>query len=298
MAYRDYSTAVSHIVDSTGQGDFLTIAEAVAAASSGNTIFVRPGSYTETITWKEGVNLSSYACDALSQSVTVTGQLTFSYSGTASISGIHFVDNGLEQCLVLSGSNATVLNLSGCYLTTDGSINIFCNNTNPSSLVNLFSCVADHSTIGGGIISCSSVNSSQININNCYIENSSGSSTSVELPGTTICNINNSTLFSEIDTGSDAVLNIFNCTLNNQTGFGWAGNVYASNTSFILGSSSQITIFSPSVTTLAHCDINGSAGSLIVIGPSATLNFAFLSFSGSSFGVSNSGTLTPLETLV
>lgn len=52
MAYRNYSTAVGKIVDAAGFGDFTTIGAAITAASSGQTIFIRPGTYTENPTLK------------------------------------------------------------------------------------------------------------------------------------------------------------------------------------------------------------------------------------------------------
>jgi len=55
----NYGTA-KLIVDATaGSGNYTTIAAALAAASSGQTIFIRPGTYTENLTLVAGVNLTS-----------------------------------------------------------------------------------------------------------------------------------------------------------------------------------------------------------------------------------------------
>ena len=50
MGYRNYSTACSKIVSPDGNGDFQTIGAALTAAVSGQTIFIRPGTYTENLT--------------------------------------------------------------------------------------------------------------------------------------------------------------------------------------------------------------------------------------------------------
>jgi len=55
-------------VDTDGDGDYATIAAAVAAASSGDTIYIGPGTYSETVTLSTGVNL--YGPGA-----TITGQV-------------------------------------------------------------------------------------------------------------------------------------------------------------------------------------------------------------------------------
>ena len=88
MAYRNYSTACSHIVDANGSGDFTTIAAALTAASSGQTIFIRPGTYTENPTLKAGVNLSTFPSDATSGTVIIKGKCTLS-TGTVEIGRAH-----------------------------------------------------------------------------------------------------------------------------------------------------------------------------------------------------------------
>jgi len=64
VGYRDYSVAKGHIVDANGHGDFSSIQAAISAASSGMTVFVMPGTYTENPTLKAGVNLSAFNTDS------------------------------------------------------------------------------------------------------------------------------------------------------------------------------------------------------------------------------------------
>ena len=57
------------------EGTHTTIAAALTSASSGDTIFIRPGTYTENLTLKAGVNLCAYECDGQTPNVTVIGTL-------------------------------------------------------------------------------------------------------------------------------------------------------------------------------------------------------------------------------
>ena len=62
------------IVDSTASlGTHTTIAAALTSASSGDTIFIRPGTFTENLTLKAGVDLCAFDCDALTPNVTIDG---------------------------------------------------------------------------------------------------------------------------------------------------------------------------------------------------------------------------------
>src|SRR5215469_17495644 len=103
MGYRDYSTAKGHIVDPNGFGDFTTITAAINAAVSGQTIFLRPGTYTENPTLKAGVNLAAFDADATTPNVIINGKCSFSSAGTVSISGIELQTNS-DFCLAVSGS--------------------------------------------------------------------------------------------------------------------------------------------------------------------------------------------------
>lgn len=121
MAYRNYSTANGVIVAKDGNGDFSTIASALSAASSGDTIFIRPGTYTENITLKAGVNLTAFGSDGIASgqganitpNVIIKGTVTASFTGSATLCGIQLETNG-AAALVNSGTNAANLILTNC----------------------------------------------------------------------------------------------------------------------------------------------------------------------------------------
>lgn len=137
MAYRNYSTAVSHIVDATGQGDFTTIGAALTAASSGQTIFVRPGTYTENLTLKGGVNLCALNCDAQSQNVEIVGKCSLTTAGVVSISGINFVTNS-DYCISVSGSVASVLLIFNCNINANNHTSILYSSSSGGSSLSIY----------------------------------------------------------------------------------------------------------------------------------------------------------------
>lgn len=103
-------------------------ADALAAAVSGDTIYVFPGTYTETpITWKAGVSVVGATSSSDSTSVTIVGNQSFASPGTFYFSDINFSttagltigDAGagaaivsMTSCNVISSAGATVTLLS------------------------------------------------------------------------------------------------------------------------------------------------------------------------------------------
>jgi hypothetical protein len=88
-----------------GIGDpFLTVGAAIAAASSGTTIFIWPGTYTENITFKAGVNLTS----PVTYGVYIIGNHTASFAGTIIVENIVLLSS---TGITLSYSGATAQNL-------------------------------------------------------------------------------------------------------------------------------------------------------------------------------------------
>ncbi len=184
MAHRSYSTALGHIVDPTaGQGDFTTIATALTAASSGQTIFLRPGTYTENISLKAGVNITAYSCDGLTPNVTIAGKCSFSGAGTVTLSGIRLQTNS-DYCLEVTGSSASFVNLDSCYIncTNNTGLNYTC--SSGSSVINFFNCQGNLATTG---ISYATVTGgANIRFVNCFLTNTGNSLTATSVSSGTI----------------------------------------------------------------------------------------------------------------
>lgn len=179
MGYRDYATAKAHIVDTNGHGDFTTIASALTAASSGQTIFIMPGTYTENLTLKAGVNLVAFNADAFTPNVTIVGKASFSAAGTVSISGIKLQTNS-DFFLSMTGSNATNVYLVNCYLNNSNNTGINYAVTNVSAGLFIFACWGDCGATGTLFTSSST---GTLRIHNTTVDNSGGSTTASSASG-------------------------------------------------------------------------------------------------------------------
>ena len=135
MGYRNYSTEVGRIVDPNGFGDFTTIQAAIDASSSGETIYVRPGTYTENLTLKAGVNINGVYAGDNSNQVTVIGKLLASYSGSVSVTFIDLETNG-DYAIHVTGANATILNIKYTSINATNADAIFFDSTNAASQLN------------------------------------------------------------------------------------------------------------------------------------------------------------------
>jgi hypothetical protein len=128
------------IVDATaGQGTHTTIASALTAASSGQTIFIRPGTYTENLTLKAGVNLVAYLGDSYTPNVTIVGKCTFTGAGTVTLSGLYLKTNG-DFFLAVTGSAASVVNVVGCFLDCHDNTGISYTSSSSSSAIDIELC--------------------------------------------------------------------------------------------------------------------------------------------------------------
>ena len=112
----------------SAESPFLTIQKAIDTATSGTTIYIYPGTYTENLTLKAGVNLTS----PVKFGVSINGNHTGSFTGTIVIDNIT-LNSTTGNTLSISGT--TVLNVqlvsSSVYSTVGDAINW--TNTNSSS---------------------------------------------------------------------------------------------------------------------------------------------------------------------
>ena len=209
-----YATA-KWIVDATAAvGTHTTIAAALTAASSGDTIFIRPGSYSENLTLKAGVNLCAFDCDALTPNVTIIGKATATFAGTCTLSGICLQTNS-DFFLVVSGSSATIVNLSNCYLNCSNNTGISFTSSSGSARINCFYCQGDTGTTGISLFSSSSAGDLLFNFS--YMNNTGGSSTASSLSAGRL-EISNSTFNLPISSTSTSYADIRWSIINGATG--------------------------------------------------------------------------------
>jgi hypothetical protein len=139
-------------------GNQTTISAAITAASSGDTIFIMPGTYTENLTLKAGVNLTAFMGDAFTPTVTIVGKMSFSSAGTVSISNIRLQTNS-DNFLAVTGSAASIVNLNSCYLNCTNATGISFTSSSSSARINCNYCMGNLGTTGIGFHSSSSAGS-------------------------------------------------------------------------------------------------------------------------------------------
>lgn len=140
-----FSTSDLHgpkfIVGDTSNGaNYSTIASAVAAASSGDTVYIQTGTYTENINLVASVYLAALGSDcavsnsgsnaaAFTANVTIIGTITASYTGVVNIYGIKLQTNG-AAALATTGSNTGRVRLINCYVYANDATGMTFNNSN------------------------------------------------------------------------------------------------------------------------------------------------------------------------
>jgi hypothetical protein len=274
MAYRNYSAATGHIVDALGNGDFLTIGAALTASSAGQTIFIRPGTYTENPTLVPGVNLTAFTGDSQTPNVIINGNCTLSGAGTVSISNIQLSTNSSNIVTVSGGSS--ILNILNCRfnITNNNGIAVSAGNLNiyNSSGTNSSASVKYFATTGGSV-----------NVFNSDFT-ATGTTTST-FTQTTVAFYNS--LFQEgITTGTTSAgsFNAFNSTFGMITSGVIAltiGNAGAVNSCFncqmLTTNVAAISVSTGTVLSVDDCSVQAD-GATTAISGAGTINYSGLSF--------------------
>ena len=289
-----YGTAEWIVNPVAGLGTHQTIQAAITTATSGDTIFITPGTYTENLTLKAGVNLTSFSGEQSlngSGHVLVIGNATFSTAGSVNINDMQLQSNG-SNIISVTGSVASILNIENCYLNVTASSGILFSSSSSSASVNIRQSTVDLTTTGISYFTHSSAGTLLIDYSRFT---NSGASTTASTASA------GAVLFFYSRFGSPLTTSGTNDFEAYYTRFVLNGNV----TLLTLGGSGEQTIDTCTVET------NGS-GSLISISSTAsvvntvfdgsnaaiitgagTLRFGGLSFFGSSSGI-NTTTQVPL----
>ena len=237
------------------RGTFQTITAALAAASSGQTIFIRPGTYTESFTLKAGVNLSAYVCDSQNIQVMVIGVATATFSGSCSMSGIYFRTNGAAESISISGANATVVHLINCFIETTANTSLVNTASNVGAILNVISCTGNI-TGGAGSVVYQITGTGKINFYNSSFLNTGGSISSNNASAGFV-NIFSSLFSNGVATQTTGVTQIFDSSVLTST----------QNTSCIIINSNSGTTM-----TCSNCYLaSGTAASVDCSGNSATM---------------------------
>lgn len=172
LATNNYGPQKFIVSTSAANGTHTTLATAMAAASSGDTIYLRD-SVTENVTITPGVNITSLGGTSLNVP-SITGTLTMTGAGTSSLTGLRLVTNS-AFLIAVTGSAASILNVKNCYLAATNNTAISFTSSSGSALIYLDECDGDLSTTGIALIACSSAGT--VRTNACFFLNSGASST-------------------------------------------------------------------------------------------------------------------------
>jgi len=263
------STAKFIVNPVAGAGTHTTISAAVAAASSGDDIFITQGLYTEDVTLKPGVNLTGFGCDI--NTVAIIGNCSLNSAGFVVIYGIILQTNA--GFAVSIGTASAAIRLINCYIncTNNTALSI-----TASSSITLDNCGANISSATDKFFDLSS---GSLSFYDCQVINGGNS------PGVSTCD-------------SSAVI-IENCTIFN-TAITFTGT---SNTSFINSAlnTSAINVtpitFNASNLAVSYCTIySGSASCLNVIATTAggRCHYCVL-VSGNTFAIAGTGSFSCLN---
>lgn len=136
------------IVDPLGfNGTHTTIATAMASAASGDTILVLPGTYTENITFKAGVNVTALPSDFANANVKIIGKFSYTGPGTGSLANI-FLQTNSDYILEVTGANASSFLFDTCYFNLTNSTGIHFTNSNASSAIQIQNSIVNITTTG------------------------------------------------------------------------------------------------------------------------------------------------------
>lgn len=275
-----------------GKGTHTTIANALTSAVSGQTIFIRPGTYTENITLKAGVNLSAFDCDALTPNVTIVGKASFSSAGAVSISGIQLKTNS-DFALAITGSVASIVNLQNCFINCNNNTGLSFTSSSASARLNIYDCQFDTGTTGIAY----------------FADSSAGTTTFLA------CRLSNTGLSSTTNTKSAGILGFFNSVCQLGLTYSSSSNASAIINSDIDTAAINITPITTSGTggmTISHCYIAAGTASALSIGAgtdvtisqctisstntnvltgAGSIKYGLLSFTGSSTGINTTSQL-------
>jgi hypothetical protein len=133
VQYVDGSRTDEYTADGSTIYPYKTITAAITAANSGDTIYIWPGTYTEDLTLKPGVNLAGQS----KFSVYIVGTVTFNTAGTVCCERIIFKTSGAGNTLNFAGTGVQNLQCVMCnfeHTSGDGHC-IYWTNTNASSKI-------------------------------------------------------------------------------------------------------------------------------------------------------------------
>ena len=256
------------------RGTYTTIGAAMTDAVSGQSIYVRPGTYTENFTAKDGVTV--FGENGFQDRVTIVGKITLT-TGVCNITNIKLKTNA-DSATAVSGG---VLVLRNCNIEASNGTALV---TTGSGAFAVLNCTCDLASAGQKFFDFSGTGSNSFYY--CGLSNSGGSTTASTLSAGAILSKNSNFDFPITTSGTTATIGASFTTFGNGqnvtalTHNSTAANNTLSQCHFFSGSASSISIGSGAVlkvysTTIQSTNTNAITGS-------GTLYYSGLSFQETS----------------
>ncbi len=285
------TACANYIVDPMStKAQYSTISAAVTAASAGDTIFIKEGSYTEDITVSKKLTFYAFGCQERQSNVTVTGKWTI--SSDCIIRGMQLAGNAMNDVTIEVSANVTHIqdckmkgNVNGAISLTGGEVVAYCIGCDGGQLFNMT----------GGLLSIfnsytrsSSVNSTA-SAGTITIQNTTTTNDDIDLSGTASLRFYNSNCVNmAITTADTSTVSAYNSRFEETsavflTTAGTGTNVIdsceiisAAQTCITVGSGTQVECYNTSLDS-SNADVIDGAGTLI---------YAGLTFAGTSADIS------------
>lgn len=284
VSTNNYGESKFIVSASAANGTHTTIGAALTAASSGDTIFVRDGSYTENLTLKAGVNIASYTSSqgefigaGSIANVKIKGKMSASFSGSCWITDVCAETNG-DFAVEITGTNVTNTFFQNCnFNALDHTLINF---TSSQNCRNYFLyCNANLQTTGIAYISNASGGASDMRIINGEWANDGASTTASTLSSLSLT-ILNARFYNPITTSSGGIFHINNSTIGQPIITAGTGANDITFSGISAGSASAISIGTGTSVKAEHCII-GSSNTNAITG-AGTLSYSDLIFDGTS----------------
>ncbi|MDC7243659.1 MAG: hypothetical protein PQJ44_06960 [Sphaerochaetaceae bacterium] len=248
------------------KADYATITEAVTAASAGDTIFIKEGSYTEDITVDKKLTFAAYGAASRTANVTITG--TWTITADSSYLGLILDDDGVNPTFSISGAGI-VINAQNCKFSANTNSAISMSNGG----VRLRGCNSDggkHFSVTGGTLECIG----------CYFNATSAAST------VTAGSLRYyySYMKGDITTSGTGGFLSYNSYVNGTLTLDGSGTHTIYNCSIISGANAAIDV--DGTATAVNCVIESSNANPVT--GAGTIQYADISFSSTGTGIDTS----------
>lgn len=257
------------IVDPLGfNGTHTTIASAITSATSGDTIVILPGTYTENLSLKSGLAFTSLTTsqNGKAGNVTIVGKMTDTVGSIlCSFTGIEFNTNSDFIVALTNGSN---LVFSQCYF--DGINHTLFSMASGTANVYCYQCQGDLGTTG---ITFATISNGDMWLYDCQITNTGNSLTATATSGAF--------------TAYNSILNFAFST--SSTG---ANNLYYTLLDTSVINTTSFTTAGSGTSSIEHSDVRSGSASAISIGTGTTVNaYDLIVSSSNTNAITGAGTL-------